>query len=589
MDLLLLMLERGGLIILLAYLLVHIPYVKQMVNYPRNVKSQVVLFLLFGAFAVIANYTGVEVTRDFELINQSTSQIQATSSLANTRVLAIGVAGLIGGPYVGVGVGLVSAIVRFYQGGLAPQIYAISSLLIGGVSGLLGRWFTNRKQQIPVPTALIVGLGMEFLQMGCILLLSSDLSQSLSLVSLIALPMMMTNSLGTAIFISIINASRQLEEHAKAVQTSEVLELANQTLPYLRQGLTIASCQPVAKIIQQYMQVAAVSLTDNEKILAFVGEGADHHVPDGAILTRLAQRAITSGDILIAQSRHEIECHDPHCPLSSAIVIPLKVEQETLGTLKLYFSESERMTFVEQELAQGLGNIFSTQLALGQAEMASRLLQDSEIKSLQAQINPHFLFNSLNTISALIRMDSQRARVLVQDFSKFLRANLQGARKNVIPLSEELDQVQAYLALENARFPEKVTFKLEIQDGTDTAQTVPPFTLQVLVENAYKHAFKDRKTGNQLVVSISQSASALCLTVRDNGGGIPRERLALLGKKELRSEEGTGSAIENLSRRLAILYGQRAQLVFSSDPSGTLATVTIPLSMKGVDHESISG
>ncbi|MDK6864245.1 histidine kinase, partial [Nosocomiicoccus ampullae] len=81
----------------------------------------------------------------------------------------------------------------------------------------------------------------------------------------------------------------------------------------------------------------------------------------------------------------------------------------------------------------GLGNIFSTQLALGQAEEATRLLQDAEMKSLQAQVNPHFLFNALNTIYGLIRMDSEKARKLVQDFSKVIRANLQRAKQNLIP------------------------------------------------------------------------------------------------------------------------------------------------------------
>ncbi|MGT2785353.1 sensor histidine kinase [Streptococcus merionis] len=586
MDLFLLMLERGGLIIILAYLLVHIPYIKQMVNRPRMVRSQLTLLLLFSLFAVVANYTGVEVTESFDLLNQTTSQIQTTSSLANTRVLAIGVAGLVGGPFVGLGVGLISAIVRYLQGGLAPQIYALSSVLIGLTSGLAGRYFGKRQRQVGIVTVLLLGVGMEMLQMLCILLLSADRVQSLNLVRLIALPMMVTNSLGMAIFISIINATRQLEEQAKAVQTYEVLELANQTLPYLRQGLSVASCQPVAKIIQQYMQVAAVSLTDRQRILAFVGQGEDHHLLEGAILTTLAKQAIDSGQVLLAHRREEIDCHVSACPLSSAIVIPLKVKEETVGTLKLYFSERRSMTHVEQQLAQGLGNVFSTQLALGQAETATRLLQDSEIKSLQAQVNPHFLFNALNTISALIRMDSEKARVLVQDFGKFLRANLQGTRQNLIPLAEELEQVNAYLALENARFPEKVSYHLIRSERVDVKQTIPPFALQVLVENAYKHAFRNRKSGNVLEVVLDQTDAGLTIEVRDNGVGISPERLAQLGQGKLRSVEGTGSAIDNLTRRLGLLYGQGASLRFVSDEKGTVATIKIPLQQ--VRHKETS-
>lgn len=577
MDLFILMMERGGLMILLAYLLVHIPPIKQMVINPKPLKSQVVLFLLFSFFAVIANYTGVEIQEDLSLLNQSISRLQDQSSVANTRVLAIGVSGLIAGPWVSLGVGAVSAWVRYLQGGIAPHIYVISSLLIGLCSGLIGRSIRQKQAAVTVGQAVGSGLLMESLQMACILLLSANRTSAWHLIQLISLPMMVTNTIGTAIFISIINASQKLEDQARAVQTHDVLELANKTLPYLRQGLTLASCQPVAQIIHEYMQVAAVSLTNGQEILAFVGQGQDHHVPSGKILTQLAKTAIQSGEVLVAHSREEIDCDHRGCPLESAIIIPLKVKNQTLGTLKLYFSKDQPMTDIAQQLAKGLGNIFSTQLALGQAETAARLLQDSEIKSLQAQVNPHFLFNALNTISALIRMDAEKARQLVLDFSKFLRANLQGARKNVIPLEDELAQMEAYLALENARFPGKVQLDMQIDSGLRQDQVLPPFTLQVLVENAYKHAFQARKSGNLLKVRIIQAHDQCLIIVHDNGQGMDPDRLQQLGRQTMDSSQGTGSALVNLAKRLDLLYGKKASLSFESDPTGTLAKVVLPV------------
>lgn len=578
MDLFLIMMERGGLIILLAYLMVHLPAVKQGMTQPKRLANQWILFTIFAIFAIVANYTGVEIQEDFTYLNQQIARIQDQSSLANTRVLVIGVAGLISGPYVSLGVGAVSAWVRYLQGGVSPHIYVVSSLLVGACSGVIGDYLRSRFTRISVWQAAVTGLFMEIFQMICIFVLSADHSRALQLIQVIALPMIATNTLGTAIFISIINSSRTLEEQAKAIQTHDVLELANKTLPYLRKGLTIESCQPVARIIHEYMQVAAVSLTSTSEILAFVGSGEDHHVPSGKILTQLAKTAIQTGEILIARSQHEIDCDHEDCPLESAIVIPLKVKNQTQGTLKLYFSQQQPMTDLAQQLARGLGNVFSTQLALGQAEMAARLLQDSEIKSLQAQVNPHFLFNALNTISALIRMDAEKARQLVQDFSKFLRGNLQGARRNVIRLEDELAQVQAYLALENARFPNKVTLDIQVDHGLSQDQTLPPFTLQVLVENAYKHAFVGRKDGNQLKVRVVQMDGQCVIVVVDNGQGISPDRLDKLGKQTLQSHEGTGSALENLSKRLELLYGNRASLTFESTPQGTLAKVVLPLS-----------
>src|SRR5690625_5860276 len=97
-----------------------------------------------------------------------------------------------------------------------------------------------------------------------------------------------------------------------------------------------------------------------------------------------------------------------------------------------YFTDKTRLTFVERQWADGLASIFSSQLELGKAETETQLLRDAEIKSLQAQVNPHFFFNALNTISALIRIDSEKARSLLIQLSRFFRANLQGFRENLM-------------------------------------------------------------------------------------------------------------------------------------------------------------
>lgn len=577
MILFLIMMERAGLIILLAYAFVHVPVIRETLSQPKSKRHQIILLILFSCFALISNVTGVEIQSDFNIANQTLGHIAEQSSVANTRVLTIGVAGLIAGPLTGIVVGAISMLLRYWQGGLNPHIYMVSSLLIGLCSGVIGNLLRKREQWITVPQAMLVGMSMEILQMLCILILGTSIQDSFGLVRFIALPMIVANTLGIGIFTSIITATRRLEEQTRALQTHDVLKLANKTLPYLRQGLSVSSCQPVADIIYQYMRVAAVSLTNRDTILAYVGASADHHTPNNRILTKLAKRVIETGELIIAKTREDIECDHEDCALSSAIVIPLKVEDDIIGTLKLYFSARQKMTYVDQELAEGLGNIFSTQLALGQAETEARLLQDAEMKSLQAQINPHFLFNSLNTILALIRMDGEKARQLLQEFSRFLRANLQGTRQNVIPLRQEMSQVNAYLALEEARFPNKVNHILHYDEKCDGDILVPPFILQVLIENAYKHAFKNSQKGNQLEVMIERDAAKLTIIVKDNGQGIPTDRLATLGKAQQVSNGGTGTALDNLARRLAILYGKDSQISFVSSEEGTTVRICLPI------------
>lgn len=567
-SLFVLMLERGGLIIILAYLLINIPYLKNVLVNRYQMSAKLKLIILFSLFVFISNFTGVEISQNQMIENQFVTELSAGSALANTRVLTIGVSGLIGGSSVGVVVGLISATMRFFQGGRDVHIYMISSILIGLFSGYFGSKSMKKNMYPSASEGLVLGVLMEAIQMICIFIFGSDYIESWSLIQFIALPMMLTNSIGTGIFMSIIETTLRQEEQTKAVQTHDVLQLANRTMPYFRSGLNKESCEKAAQTIQQFMKVDAVSITNQERILAHVGAASDHHIPTTEILTELSKKVLQTGEISEVHSQEEIGCNHSGCPLEAAIVIPLKSKQKTVGTLKMYFTDKNKLTFVERQLAEGLGNIFSQQIELGEVEWQSRLLQDAEIKSLQSQVNPHFFFNTINTISALIRIDSEKARSLMIQLSNFFRSNLTGARTNLIPLTKELEQVEAFRTLEEARFPDR--YQLEVQYDKELEQVLlPPFLIQVLVENAYRHAFKGRKKDNRVLVSIRRQGESIRISVQDNGAGITPEVLGKLGKEIVQSEKGSGSAIENLNKRLLSLFGENAQLQFESTHNGT--------------------
>lgn len=574
-NLFILILERVGLIIILAYLLMNVHYFRDRLGERQRLSTKLQLIVVFGIFAVISNYTGVEISRDQIISDQVLMKLSAGASLANTRVLTIGVAGLIGGPMVGTSVGVISGIIRFFQGGEGAYIYVISSILIGLISGLYGAK-TMRKNTYPtIREGFMIGAVTEGAQMLSILLLSRDFQAAWDLVTFIAFPMILVNSMGTGIFLSIIGSTLRQVEQTKAVQTHDVLQLANETMPYFRSGMNEASCTEAAKIIQQLMKVSAVSITNTERILAYVGAASDHHIASNEILTELSKEVLRTGEIREVHSHDEIGCHHPGCPLEAALVIPLKAQGKTIGTLKLYFTDATKLTFVERQLAEGLGNIFSSQIELGEIELQSKLLQDAEIKSLQAQVNPHFFFNAINTVSALIRVDSEKARRLLIQLSNFFRANLQGARTNLIPLMKELTQVEAYRSLEQARFPDRYQVEISVEDGMEEV-LVPPFLIQILLENAFRHAFGSRKTDNRVWIDVKGSPDGVFISVRDNGEGIDSERLEKLGKETLPSLEGTGSALENLNKRLTSLFGEAAKLHFVSTPTGTTVYCTVP-------------
>ena len=575
LNLFVLLLERVGLIILVAYILMNTSYFKNMMGEREQWYVKWRLIIVFSSFALLSNFTGVAINNGEVVSSMIYLHLGPEVSLANTRVLTIGVAGMIGGPFVGLFVGVLSGIFRVYIGGADAYTYLISSIVIGLVAGYFGQRAMKSKGYLSVKQSALIGASTEVIQMICILVFSSQKADALELVQLIALPMIIINGLGTAIFMSIIVSTVKQEEQMRAIQTQDVLKLVNQTLPYFKEGLTEFSANESAKVIKDLMKVSAVAITNKTHILAHVGVASDHHTPDKTIITDLSKAVIDTGQQKEVYSSKEIGCQHPNCPLEAAIVIPLYIQGDIVGTLKLYFTDYHDLTFVEKRLAEGLAKIFSSQLELGAVETQRQLLQDAEIKSLQAQVNPHFFFNAMNTISALVRIDHEKARQLLLQMSQFFRSNLQGARNNTITISKELEQVRAYIALEQARYPDHFIIECDIPEQYESA-LVPPFVIQILVENAIKHAFTNRKDDNRIWVKVTGEQHKIKLSVKDNGQGIPEGKLGTIGKVIVKSQSGTGSALENLNRRLIGLFGPTAELSIHTSHLGTEVQTEIP-------------
>ncbi|MCY8843252.1 sensor histidine kinase [Bacillus atrophaeus] len=588
-HLMIMMLERVGIIVILGFILAHTKLFRQALQQPASYKGKAVLITIFSLFSIISNYTGIEIQRNIILNNDWIFEIDPSSSIANTRIMGVEIGGLLGGPIVGAGVGLLAGLHRLSLGGSTAFSCAVSSILAGILAGWIGSYFRKR-YRIPTPrAAALVGIGMEALQMLIILLMAKPFADAWALVSMIGIPMILINGSGSFIFLSIIQSIIRKEEQARALETHRVLMIADQTLPYFRQGLNENSCKSVAAIIHKLTGTDAVSLTDNKKILAHVGAGTDHHIPSKSLITGLSKKVIKTGYIMKATSQEEIECTHAQCPLHAAIVLPLTSNGKTIGTLKMYFKSPAGLSQVEEELAEGLAMLFSTQLELGEAELQSKLLKDAEIKALQAQVNPHFLFNAINTISALCRTDVEKTRKLLLQLSVYFRSNLQGARQLLIPLSKELNHLHAYLSLEQARFPGKYEIEIDIEDSLDQIE-IPPFVLQVLVENALRHAFPKKQDRYKVEVQVLSAESSVYMKVKDNGRGIAEEIVTQLGNKPLPSKEGTGTALYNLNQRLVGLFGQQAALQITSGiDNGTEVSFQVPLKQMKEGEEHAEG
>jgi two-component system, LytTR family, sensor histidine kinase LytS len=582
-----LMLEKVGLIVMVAFLLSKMHSFRYMIQHDQTLQEKLVLILLFGSFGVISNYTGIEIQHQTITTAEWLSELDSESALANTRVMGIVIGGVLGGPVVGIGAGLFAGLHRFTLGGFTGLACALSTILAGVVAGYLGKKRKQQRKPINSSYVVIIGMCLETVQMLIILLVAKPFGHAWELVQFIGLPMILGNGLGTLIFMFIIQTIQRDFEMTRANQTNLAFLIADQTLPFFRQGLNMESCKGICDIMLKYTDADAVSVTDRDQVLAHVGTASDHHFPLSQPVTGLTKRVLSARKVTVAKTKGEISCFKSDCPLEAAIVLPLKVSGEMVGTLKMYYTQSEKLDQVQQELAEGLANLFSTQLELAEAERQTKLLKDAEIKALQAQIHPHFLFNSLNTISALCRTNPDQARKLLLDLSLFFRGNLQGARQMLIPLEKELENVKAYFFLEQSRFPDKYIMDFDIKPGVEKV-LIPPFTLQPLVENAIHYGFLGSKTKGNITIQAYHNKGRLQIMVRDNGKGITIERLQLLGKQIVDSKKGNGTALFNISQRLNGIYNGQASLQIESlIEHGTQINISIPIDEKGVLSDEV--
>lgn len=197
----------------------------------------------------------------------------------------------------------------------------------------------------------------------------------------------------------------------------------------------------------------------------------------------------------------------------------------------------------------------------------SASVKDAELSALKAQINPHFIFNSLNNIRSLVIEDSERARDSITHLSDLLRFSIQFDQFEKVSLDKELAVVKDYLNLEAIQLEERLAYEIRTDQGTKEIQ-VPPMVVQTLVENAIKHSINDLPNGGQIIVETKLDHEFLSLLVMNTG--------QLKTKRSSSNRRGIG--INNSKERLRLLYGEKASLhVENMNENMVCATVKIPL------------
>ncbi|SDH06266.1 LytS/YhcK type 5TM receptor domain-containing protein [Desulfosporosinus hippei] len=557
MDLIKILAERLSIIVTIALLMTKSQVFRRYLNSQLNKRQTLTLMLIFGVFSMAGTYSGVSING---------------ANAANTSAIGTVSAGMLGGPLVGLVVGAITGL-HFYifYGGFTGLACAISPILQGLLGGLI-YWLARDKND---DWKVGVGLGIiaQIMEMAIILMIARPFEEAWSLIMVIAMPMVIFNGLGVGLFLYIIKTVYHEEEQIAALQAQNVLQIADITLPYFRKGLNLESAQKAAEIIQKISNVAAVAITNKQQIIAYVGLGSDHHFIGQPFMTEAGHKVLRDGKSMQI-SEMEIECKYPNCPLRSAIAVPLRPGEKTIGALILYRARRGK-SIIDVTLAEGLGKLFSTQLELADLEHQKELSVASEIRALQAQIQPHFLFNTLNTVVSLIRSQPEKAREVLIFLGEFLRRNMrQGVSFHTV--REECKHVEAYMAIEEARFSNKLKVDMNIETGTENI-ILPPLVLQPLVENAVRHGLLPKDSGGTVSIHVHKDGDSIQIIVRDDGIGISSFKLRDIfeGVEEEDAEIGIG--LKNVHRRLLRLYGQ-GLLIESILGVGTIISFRVPIS-----------
>lgn len=545
------LLQQMSVFLVIAYLFTKSPFFKSFHIHTLHPRQLVLLYFIFSIFSILGTYFGLPIN----------------DAIANTRAIGAVLAGIIGGPLLGGAVGFTAGLHRFTLGGFTAFSCGLSTTMEGLIGGMVHIYLVRRYQQQRLLSpwiAFLTTLVAEITQMAIILIFSKPYDQALSLVRIIALPMILANATGAAIFVSIIRDQRRMYDELSVTFSAKALKMAEKTIAILSRGFDMDTAREVASVIREETGVGAVAITDREKVLAFVGDGDDHHLVGYPITSSETLQAIRENRIVYADGgEKKWRCNrSEHCPLGSVLCVPLRVDNELVGTLNLFEPKNKLFLVTNKTLGEGITKLLSDQILYSRYVEQKNLLTTAELKLVQAQVNPHFLFNALNTIIAIIRKDADRARDLLMHLSNFFRKNLKRTG-DLATLEEELNHIHSYLVIEKARFEDKLQLEIDV-DPQLLQLRLPVFTLQPIVENAIKHGISTMLGQGLIRLTGRREQGCVRIVVEDNGGNYdPGE------------QKGLGMSI--VEKRIRNLCGKQHGITVTCVPQErTTIEITLP-------------
>lgn len=552
------MLLNIGLLVLLATLLTNMPAVRKLFRGENNTTIQkMALAVIFGAISIVSTYTGT----------------RTGGAIVNTRVIGVLTAGIMGGPFVGMMTAVIAGAHRFLFdiGGFTAVSCAVSTL----VEGVLGSLAYKRYKagEMDSVDLLFLTAEAEILQMVIILLISRPFSAAMQLVSQIAVPMIVMNSIGMVIFFKTFDMVFMREDSLFAERMRLSMGIADKSLVYLRKGLgRRENMEAVADIIFGEIPCQAVIITDEKEVLAvssIIDAARFRQEKFLELLTRPSKS-------IRAERIREEDLDEEIRPLFHALVtvtVPVMSGEEKIGSLSIVVKKRRHVEKDISDFLEELVKLFSTQLEVSNVEYQKKLRKKAEFKALQSQVNPHFLYNALNTIACICDEDSAKASDLILTLASYYRQTLENDQY-MLDLDTEISHIRTYLQIEQARFEEKLRVNIQVEPGL--ACQVPSFILQPIVENAVRYGNGADGVRNVEIIAgrvkDERGEGQVRIEVRDHGKGFaPGQAEAILSGK------ASGSVgLKNVHERLRSTYGKRYGLVIRNLEEGAEVSFVVP-------------
>lgn len=524
--------EKSSLIIVLFIVITKIKgfkYIFQKENH--KIGDLIVIAIIFSLLAILGTYNGITVD----------------GSLANTRIIAIVSGGILFGPLVGITSGFVSGFHRYITdiNGITAIPCFISSIFAGILSGYFNKKVNEEHKWI---YGIVCGIISESMTMTLIFCISSPHNVAISIIHKIYIPMIV-GQIAIGFLVSIVQAIKKEKEEIAAYQAKLALNIANKTLPYFR-SINEESLKVVCNIIKEEINSDAVAITDKDKVLAYAGVGEREFISPNIELSNTTKAAMKDNKILNIKVDKEEHSLSEKVNLKTGMIIPLTDSQGVVGSLKIYYTNKYDISSSKQSLAIGLSHIISTLMEISKIETIKEAKNKAEIKALQTQINPHFLFNALNTITSFIRINPDKARELIINLATYMRYNLE-VNDNLINIHKELEQVKAYIEIEKARFGDKLNIIYNIEE--DIEVTIPSLIIQPLVENAIIHGIRKNGGYGTVTIGVKKDFGKIKIWVENDGVSIDEEIIEKVYNNNM-PENKIG--LYNVHLRLKLIYGQ---------------------------------